>query len=61
MMADFIPRAPVKVPLGSIVRQMTMQVEITGARTWSYRLRFAMWLIRLAARVIGCNVRVEVV
>lgn len=48
-----------KVTLGSIVSRMTMVVEIEGTRLWPWRLRIAMWLIRLAARVIGCGIRIN--
>lgn len=36
-----------------------MRVKVRVKRSLYLRLRLARWLIRLAARVLGCSLRIE--
>lgn len=49
---------PVRVPAASVMRDVTMTVEVTGLTVWRLRLWLGLQLMRLAARVIGCGIRV---
>lgn len=51
--------ATIKVPVQPAMRQMTMRVQLTGVQTWKLRLWLGTVLIRMAARVMGCGIRVE--
>lgn len=41
------------------MRQITMDVTITGVKAQSIRTNIGVWLIRLAARVIGVGIDVH--
>jgi hypothetical protein len=41
------------------MRNVTLVVNVTGVRTWKVRLWCAMHLLRLAAHVAGCGLRIE--
>lgn len=43
-----------------VMRGMTMNVKITGARVLAFRVRLGAMFIRIAAAVMGCGVKVEI-
>tara|TARA_B100001105_G_C22083795_1_gene311982 strand:+ start:330 stop:539 length:210 start_codon:yes stop_codon:yes gene_type:complete len=44
-----------------LVRDVSVTVRFAPGRTWTLRLLLASMLMRLAGRVVGCMVTVEVV
>ena len=48
-----------QVPMRAAMRGITMDVTITGVRAQAVRVRLAVWLIHLAARLIGCQIDVS--
>ena len=58
-MAD--TNAKIKVPMSDVMKNVTMNVEVetTGYRVYSWRLKIAMLLMRLAARVAGVGIKIE--
>lgn len=44
-----------------VVRDVSVTVRFAPGRTWTLRLLLASMLMRLAGRVVGCMVTVEVV
>lgn len=49
--------ADARIPIGSITKNITLDVEIAGYRGWLVRLKVAMWLIGLGCRVAGLGVK----
>jgi len=47
-----------EVSLPDAMKGIRLDVVLTGQRETSVRLRMGAWLIKLAARVIGCDVDV---
>lgn len=45
----------VDIPVASLTRQVTFEINIVGYRGWLIRLGLAKLLIRLACRIIGVN------
>ena len=41
-----------------LAEQLTMQVSVKGYQGWRFRLRIAVWLIRLAAWIARVNLEV---
>jgi len=48
----------VDVPVASVSKQLRIHFRFVGVRAWRRRLRLAAWLVRIAARVAGCDVEV---
>ena len=48
----------ITISMGSIMAQTTIAFRITGKRRASARLQAGLALIRLAGRVIGCNIEI---
>ena len=48
-----------KIPMHRITKDVVMEVEVTGVRTFRWRLKVATWLIRLAAWVAGVGIRID--
>lgn len=48
-----------RIPISDLAKQTTLEIEITGATVWRWRLRLAKCLIRLAARVLGTGIRIH--
>lgn len=49
-----------KIPIQRAVGGVTMVFRVTGLRRLRARLLVGSWLFRLGARVIGCDVRIEI-
>jgi hypothetical protein len=49
-----------KLPISDTARDLTISVQISGAKTFRVRLWLGAKLIHLAARVIGCKCEIEV-
>jgi len=47
------------IPVSSVMRNVTMHVTVSGVRTLRVRLWLAVWILRLAALVAGCGIRVD--
>lgn len=48
--------------IGSVrdaARQITVHVQLKGARQWRWRLHLGAWLIRLAAWIMWMNVEIK--
>jgi hypothetical protein len=41
------------------LRAIELEVELTNVRTAHARLTVGIWLLRVAARVIGCGIAIE--
>jgi hypothetical protein len=54
-MADF----EVRLPAAKVMRDVTMNVTVTGVSTWRIRLWLGGLLIRFAALVMGCNISMD--
>lgn len=50
----------IDVPIGLVMRGITLHVRITGLRIWRVRMWLGMQLLQCAARIMGCGIRVEV-
>jgi len=48
----------IDIPIASVTKDLTVQVNLTGFRQWHLRLRVGMVLMRLAIWIsgMGCNV-----
>lgn len=49
----------ISVPIQPLMKEVTLNVEVTGVTVWKIRQRLGAWLIMLAAFVMGCDVHVE--
>lgn len=49
--------ADAKIPIKSITKDMTLNIEVVGYRGWLVRLKIALFLISLAARVAGVGIK----
>jgi hypothetical protein len=50
----------VTIPASHIGQRLTLNVRVTGLRTLRARWWFAARLLRLAARVAGCGIQIDV-
>lgn len=48
-----------KVPMSSVMNLVKVDVEITGGCSHWLRLKAGLWLMKLAAYVMGCDIRVS--
>lgn len=48
-----------KIPMSNITRQMTLDVQVTGVKTWRVRMALGIWLLKCAALVMGCGIHVS--
>jgi hypothetical protein len=46
-------------PVSQAMKRITITVKLSGLKTLAWRMKMGMFLFRLAARVIGCNVEIE--
>lgn len=46
--------------MGAISKQMTLKVRVKGVQVFKLRLRIAIWIFRLGAKVAGMPVEVDV-
>lgn len=49
----------IDVPMSQVMKDATFVVALTGVRAWRVRVWAGVLLIRLAAYVIGCGIRVD--
>lgn len=49
----------VKIPMSEVVKDITVNIEITGEKVFWARFWFAKQLIKLAALAAGCGIRIE--
>ena len=49
----------IKFPVTRAMKNITLTVDLTWVRTWRVRLWIGQQLIKLAALVIGCGIRVD--
>ena len=49
----------INVPLSTLMKQITMHVRLSGARTFGVRVRIAVGLIRFAAFILGVGFNVD--
>lgn len=47
------------IPMSEVMRSVTINVRITGAKVAAARLRAGAQLIKLAALIIGCNIEIQ--
>ena len=52
-------RMNAEFPMSNVMSHVTLNVRITGQRTYAVRLRMGVWLIKLAAWILGCHVNIE--
>lgn len=46
-----------RIPVNSLTKSITVDVEIVGYKGWLVRLKIAMWLIGLACKVAGVGMK----
>lgn len=49
-----------KIPISEVTKEVTMQVTVTGFRSFKLRLWLAAILIRLAALVAGMGIEINI-
>lgn len=49
---------PVNVPVQSVMRNITLHVNVTGVQTWRVRMWLGLQFIKLAAFTMGCGIEV---
>jgi len=49
----------VNVPISKLMSDVTMNVNLTGVRTWRVRVWLGIQLLKLAGRIIGCGIHIE--
>ena len=49
----------VKVPMGKIMSQVTMNVDLTGMKVFRVRMWIGRQLLKLVALAMGCKIQVE--
>lgn len=47
------------IPIKDAAKNMTLTVNVTGLKVWSWRVRVACWLIWLATKTAGIGFEVE--
>ena len=52
-------KTEVNIPMQRLVGHMTITVNVTGVRAARMRLWIGIRLIRLAALIIGCGIKVD--
>ena len=52
-------KSEMKVPASQIMQALTLNITVTGMRGLAVRIWAGRWLIRLAARVMGCGIKIE--
>lgn len=50
--------ATIEVSAGEAMSRMTFKVVVTGRRRTIPRAQLGVWMIRLAAKVMGCNIEI---
>ena len=53
--------APIRMSLAKTMNHVTLNVEIVDAKSYGLRMKLSAALIRLAAWIMGCKVRIEMV
>ena len=51
--------ANLNVPITSITKNLTLNLNVTGVRTWKVRVWCGVQLIRFAAFVMGCGFHLD--
>lgn len=46
------------IPMSTVMRQMTLSIRITGAKTAAARMWLGAQIMKLAALVIGCQIEI---
>ena len=49
-----------KLSISDTMKNVVIDVRVTGLRVFRIRSYFAFWLIRLAGRLLGCTMNLEV-
>jgi hypothetical protein len=49
----------VDIKVSDVVKEMNLTVNISGVRIFKLRLSIGVWLIRIAAKLIGCGIEVK--
>ncbi|EJL21907.1 hypothetical protein PMI02_04892 [Novosphingobium sp. AP12] len=49
------------VPMSEVMKDMTLNIEVTGKLRAAVRIRAGVWIMRLAARVMGVGASCVVV
>jgi len=44
---------------GDLAKELTMNVKIVGLNLFRFRVRIAVWLIRIAAKIAGTGIEVN--
>lgn len=47
------------IPMGEVMKDVTVTINITGVERATLRLTVACWIIRLASWVAGCDIKVS--
>ena len=49
-----------KLSISDTMKNVVIDVRVTGLQVFRIRPYFALWLIRLAGRLLGCTLNLEV-
>jgi hypothetical protein len=49
----------VNIPVSRVMHKITMQVNVTGMKTWRVRMWLGVQTMKLAALIMGCNIEVK--
>jgi hypothetical protein len=55
-----MPSTVVHIPVRSILNRVTMHVHVNGVKLWTARIWLGTKILKCAALVMGCGLRVEV-
>lgn len=54
-----MPGDRISIPIHDAVKDSTIYIDVTGMRSFRFRLWIGMQLFKLAAFVIGCGIKVD--
>lgn len=49
-----------KLPMSDVTRDLTLEIHVSGVKTWRARLWLGAAIMRFATWVIGCKCDVEI-
>lgn len=49
-----------KIDVNTVVKNIVLEIKMTGIVRFKIRLFFAAWLIKLAVWILGCEIQFEI-
>lgn len=47
------------INVNDVAKRLTMTVDLVGVKSFKVRLSIGVWLISIAAMIIGCSIKVK--